>query len=280
VLEGVVKLLRCPHCAAVLAADGAALRCGEGHVFDVARQGYVSLLGREAATRTADSAEMVAARDSFLGAGHYDPLAALVMGACRRSVGRQDEGAVVDLGAGTGYHLAGALQALDGRVGLALDSSKFALRRAARAHPRIGAVACDVWGDLPVTDACAAIVLSVFAPRNSAEITRILRPGGTLVVVTPTRRHLRELIGPLGLLSVDEHKRERLDRTLGPRLASTHESGWEERMSLTRADVAALVAMGPSSRHSEPATMAQRIAGLPATVKVTASVTATTYRRA
>ncbi len=49
-------------------------------------------------------------------------------------------------------------------------------------------------------DAVAALVLNVFAPRNGAETTRVLAPGGLLAVVTPTERHLEELVGPLGLL--------------------------------------------------------------------------------
>jgi 23S rRNA (guanine745-N1)-methyltransferase len=56
-------------------------------------------------------------------------------------------------------------------------------------------------------------VLNVFAPRDGAELRRILRPSGSLLVVTPGPDHLRELIGPLGLLSVDERKAERLAGT-------------------------------------------------------------------
>src|SRR5688572_20694208 len=120
-------------------------------------------------------------------------------------------GCILDLGAGTGWYLARVLERLPGRQGLALDLSKHALRRAARAHPRIGAVACDAWAPLPLRDGVAALVLSVFAPRDGAEIARVLRPGGALVVVTPTDRHLEPLVSKLGLLTVDERKEERID---------------------------------------------------------------------
>ena len=63
------------------------------------------------------------------------------------------DGCVLDLGAGTGWYLARVLDRLPGRSGLALDLSRHALRRAARAHARIGAVAADAWGPLPVRDA-------------------------------------------------------------------------------------------------------------------------------
>src|SRR5688572_30940209 len=41
-------------------------------------------------------------------------------------------GCILDLGAGTGWYLARVLDRLPGRIGLALDLSKHALRRAAR----------------------------------------------------------------------------------------------------------------------------------------------------
>jgi hypothetical protein len=61
-----------------------------------------------------------------------------------------------------------------------------------------------------------ALVLSVFAPRNGAELRRILSPAGRLLVVTPQRDHLGEIVRPLGLLPVDKRKEERLADTLGP----------------------------------------------------------------
>ena len=65
-----------------------------------------------------------------------------------------------------------------GRVGIALDSSRPALRRAARADERIAAVVCDAWRALPIRDGVVAAVLCVFAPRNAEELRRIGYVGG------------------------------------------------------------------------------------------------------
>ena len=138
---------------------------------------------------------------------------------------------------------------MPGRVGLALDLSKHALRRAARAHPRIGAAACDVWRGLPVRSSVAALVLCVFAPRDGAEIARVLRPGGALLLVTPTGRHLAELVSALGLLSVDERKEERIAAKLDAHLRLERRVERDWALALSRADVANVVAMGPSARH-------------------------------
>ena len=41
-IDRIVEWLRCPHCALPLQRVEQSLRCGGGHSFDIARQGYVS----------------------------------------------------------------------------------------------------------------------------------------------------------------------------------------------------------------------------------------------
>ncbi|MQA82919.1 MAG: 23S rRNA methyltransferase [Streptosporangiales bacterium] len=275
-LADVLTYLRCPHCRASLDLAGGMVRCTAGHAFDVARQGYVNLLPGDARAGAGDTAGMVRARHDFLGRGHFAGLADRITELA--TAGLAADGCVADVGAGTGYHLARLLDALPDRVGLALDVSKYAVRRAARAHPRIGAAACDTWRSLPVRDGAAAAVLDVFAPRNGPEFRRILAPGGILVVVTPTPRHLRELVTTLGLLTVDERKEERVAGTLGGSFTAGTSLVHEETPLLAHEDVEALVAMGPSAWHTAPRVVAERVAHLPNPVPVTLSVTLTTYR--
>ena len=270
VLNDALDLLACPHCGGPLTRSGGSVTCPNGHSFDVARSGYLSLLPGDAKLGSADTAEMVAARDAFLEAGHFDSLPEAL--AEEAELAAPPPGCILDLGAGTGWYLARLLDRLPGRPGLALDLSKHALRRAARAHPRIAAVACDAWRPLPVRDHVAALVLSVFAPRNGPEIARVLQPGGTLLVVTPTGRHLAELVERLGLLTVDERKEERLAATLDAHLDLERRVEHEWTLDLAREDVANAVAMGPSARHVGP-----RAAESGATV--TASFAISIYRR-
>ncbi|HET8682250.1 MAG TPA: 23S rRNA methyltransferase [Micromonosporaceae bacterium] len=291
--------LCCPVCAAGLAPAGRALRCPAGHSFDIARQGYVSLLtGRS--PHPGDSPAMVAARVRFLAAGHYRFLAGAIAAAAvqhgyapppstpsaarlavdaSRGTGRHlAEGLALDVGGGTGYHLAAVLDAEPALAGLVLDASKAAARRAARAHPRCAAVVCDAWSRLPLADGCAQLVLSVFAPRNGPELHRIMHAGGVLVVATPTAGHLAELVSGLDLLHVDPAKRDRVEASLGGWFAPLAEEVHASRLELARADVAALVGMGPSAWHLDPAELARRVAALAEPVKVTASVRVTAYR--
>ena len=276
-LAGALGHLRCPHCAADLVLADGSVRCARGHSFDVARQGYVNLAPVGGPPLRGDSATMVAAREAFLGAGHFDAITG-ALGDEAEAEAAAVPGCVVDLGAGTGHHLARVLERLPGRAGVALDSSKFALRRAARAHARIGAVACDAWRELPLRDATAAVVLSMFAPRGGAEIARVLAPGGALVLVAPTARHLAELVEPLGLLHVDPRKDERVEETVGAHLRRIRRSEIEAALSLDREAVRALARMGPSAHHLDEATLDQRAAGLGEPVTITVSVTVSVFR--
>ncbi len=269
-----------------------ALRCAAGHSFDIARQGYVGLLTGASTKMTGDTAAMLDARAAFQGAGHFAPIAAATAHALSTddtgtavppvtAIADNGDGAdrlapaddvVLEIGAGTGYYLAAVLDTRPGSFGIALDVSKPAARRAARAHPRTASILADAWRGLPVRDHTLTGVLSVFAPRNPGEIARVLAPGGRFVVVTPTDRHLGELIAPLGMVRVDPDKDRRLAESLSATFTRVEHTLVEFPMKLTRADVTNVVAMGPSAFHGTP-TDDPRIAALPDITKVTASVT-------
>ncbi|MER6825212.1 putative RNA methyltransferase [Streptosporangium sp. NPDC000563] len=273
-LDDVVEHLACPVCRGSLELEERVLRCALGHGFDVARQGYVSLLTGSRVPGTADSAAMVAARDAFLGAGHYAPLAEAVAGACRTGAK-----VVADAGAGTGHYLARALDGLPGAAGVALDVSKHAIRRAARAHARVGAVVADVWRPLPLRDGTIDVLLNVFAPRNGAEFARVLKGEGELVVVTPTPRHLAPLVERLGLLSVDDSKERRVTESLNEHFVETDRSLLAFEMRLGHDAVEAVVGMGPSAWHTDTEVMRGRIGGLPEMSPVEASFRMSTFKR-
>lgn len=278
-LADVVEFLVCPLCGKDLVLIDRSLRCATKHVFDVARQGYVNLLPGDAHVGTADTLEMVEARDTLLKSGHYASIARKVAETAVSSLGENAGGCVVDVGAGTGYYLAGVLDRLPNCVGLALDISKFALRRAARAHARLGAVVCNAWDLLPVRTGAAALVLDIFAPRNPSEFRRILKPGGALIIVTPTNRHLQELIPTLDLLKVDEDKKERLDDKLGAHFAQVDAASHEESLSLSHEEIATLVWMSPSAWHTDKAALDARIRELTEPVSTTVSVVISVYRK-
>jgi 23S rRNA (guanine745-N1)-methyltransferase len=242
--DAVLPYLRCPNCSATLSAAGPrVVRCARGHSFDVAKQGYLTLTAGRA-PHPGDSAAMVDARAEFLAAGHYDAVAG-ALAACVPPTG----GLILDAGTGTGFYLARVLGEHPYALGLGLDVSKPALRRAARAHPRAAAVLADLWRPLPVADDAATVIVNVFAPRNGPEFHRVLAPDGVLVVVTPAADHLHELITGYGLISVDPDKPERVRTALGEWFVPAESRRVSRTMSLTGAEVRTLVGMTPSARH-------------------------------
>jgi 23S rRNA (guanine745-N1)-methyltransferase len=247
-LELSLDLLRCPACRARrLHRDGGALRCPRGHTFDIARHGYAGLLTGTRAT-SGDDAAMVQARDRFLSTDAYAPIREAV---ARLAAGSAPErAAVVDVGCGTGYHLAGVLDRMPGARGLGLDTSVRALRSAARAHARAAAAAWDVFRPFPLANAVADVVLNVFAPRNPAEFHRVLRPAGRLVVVRPTGRHLAELRGRVAaMVAIDPAKEQRLHRALDPFFGAAVTEQVTYSVPLTRREALDLVGMTPSAHH-------------------------------
>lgn len=280
ILEDAAALLGCPECGSAVELLDRALICLLGHNFDVARQGYVSLLTGAATKMVGDSAEMLAARADFQQAGHFGPIAAAVADACADADAvAADQPAVVEIGSGTGYYLAHVLETMPAAVGIGLDVAKPAARRCARAHPRAASVVADVWQGLPIRSGVLSHVLSIFAPRNAGEVHRVLAPDATFIVVTPTVNHLAELIEPLGLVRVDADKPRRLSESLSGRFERTGRTAVEYRMPLGHTDIEAVVAMGPSAHHRSAQQRAELIAALPVEFPVTASVVVSAYRR-
>ncbi|MEV6527020.1 putative RNA methyltransferase [Longispora sp. NPDC051575] len=265
-----IGAMRCPVCGeefvrqARAAERAGGLTCENGHAFDRARQGYVNLLaGKDPGT--GDTAEMIAHRAAFLGAGYYEPVADLLPAA--------PGGVVVEVGAGTGYYLSRVLDRSPRAEGLALDLSVYAARRAARVHEHAMAAVADCWGKLPLADGSVDLVLDVFAPRNVPEFRRVLRPGGRLAVVTPLPEHLAEIREPLGMLAVDPTKAERMASVTDKDFEVVGSEDLVLSLDLDHAAVADLVGMGPSAYHTEAVGLAE----LPERVSVTLAVRCALY---
>ncbi|MHA7262256.1 putative RNA methyltransferase [Arthrobacter sp. TMN-37] len=270
------NLLLCPVCGSSLHVEGRGLACVRGHRFDAARQGYVNLLTGRGTAFEADNAGMVEARARFLAAGHYSPLRDAVAAAAQRHV--PDPRVVVDAGAGTGYYLRGVTDRFPGTLPVALDISKFALRKAARELPGGIALVWDLWRPLPLSSGSADLLLNVFAPRNVDEFVRVLSPGGLLVVATPLPGHLGEAARLVPMLEVPADKAQDLAGSLDGRLTEVERREVVHEMRLSPEELADVAAMGPAARHLEPRQLAALVEGLDREVPVTARFTVQAFR--
>ena len=259
--------LRCPHCSQSLdALEGLVLGCADGHRFDSNRRGYLNALDLSKGI-AGDPRELLEARARFLALGLYEPIADAVADALPR--GRSLS--ILDSGAGTGYYLQHVLSHSPGTVdALAADASQAAVAMSVAATGSCGLVA-DVWRPSPVRDARADVILCIFAPRNPAEFARILRPGGMLLVVTPTAEHLTELRAARLLIGMQDDKLAKLDSSLAGPFDHDRRDGLSYQIDLSAAAAADLTSMGPSGHHGTAAPWS----GGTATVSVDLSV----YRR-
>ncbi len=189
--------LACPLDGLPLHCTGSAWACASGHSFDVASQGYTNLLPvqHKRSRDPGDSKEMVAARQRFLAAGFYQPIAAAVSRAVLAGVPADASISCLDAGCGEGYYLrelAAAVPEDQTLALLGLDISKWAVLAAAKQDRRptwvVGSNA-----NVPVLPGTLDRVLCMFGFPVYAEFARVLKPGGLLVQVDAGPDHLREL---------------------------------------------------------------------------------------
>lgn len=197
-----MSLFICPICGGSLVRNpsGHSLICPHGHCYDLAREGYVNLLlpNQRGARNPGDNKQMVAARRRFLDKGYYQPLAArlseLVAGRAQRW-GRERP-VLLDAGCGEGYYtvqMAKALRCVCPQSQAAgVDISKWAVAAACKRDSSVR-YAVDSLNHIPMTDGSVDCLTNVFAPLVPQEFHRVLRPGGSFLLVIPGPEHLWEL---------------------------------------------------------------------------------------
>lgn len=258
-LARTLPLLTCPVCGGGLTPKDAqpSVACARGHSFDIAKQGYLSLLAGGKGAVHGDTADMIAARARFLDAGHYAPIADAV-------AAYLPAGVIADIGGGTGYYSSFVLGRLPDAEGLLVDVSVPALRRAAKAHPRLAAIGADVRGTLPLAPGTCDATMTIFAPRNPAELHRVLKPAGRCVFVIPQPAHLRQLraIVP-GALGIEARKDETLLAQCDPffSLVASKDVTYDVDCSDAQVVRDALF-MGPTGHHTTIDDIAEDVAGV------------------
>lgn len=193
--ETLYAALRCPLCGTALSlSDSCSLRCAGArrHTFDMARAGYVNL--NTHLPSSGDTAQMAAARQTFLRRGYYAPLADALARMAKAYA--PSLSLLADAGCGEGYYTEAVGAQFDAALGA--DLSKHALALAGKSARRADLgdklfyTAASVYA-LPLADDSCDCVMSVFAPIAADEVLRVLKPGGILLTAAAGRDHLTEL---------------------------------------------------------------------------------------
>jgi 23S rRNA (guanine745-N1)-methyltransferase len=195
--------LSCPHCHEPLSRAERTYRCARGHSFDLAKEGYLSLLhGRQKGEGRGDTKEMMQARDRVHRAGVFDPL----VEALTTLSFETSRISLLDLGCGEGFFLDHMARAHGIKSRYGLDLSVDAVKLAARRQPEALILRADLLQPLPFADGSLDLVQSIFAPRPLAEIRRILRPGGYALFAFPQTDHWLELRTYVPLAAIGDDK--------------------------------------------------------------------------
>jgi 23S rRNA (guanine745-N1)-methyltransferase len=197
-----------------------------------------------------DSSAQVQHRAAFLDAGYLDFIATAIARHVARRAESRSVWRILDAGSGTGHALAKIAAALATPcVGLGLDISKSAARYASRRWPSEAFAVADVWGDWPVRDASADLVISMFAPKNFAETARVLRPRAWLAAAYPGPEHLIELRQRFPLLRQHERYTRRYIAAAAHRIGPVSTERLQRRAVLSAAAVRSAILMGPNAHH-------------------------------
>jgi 23S rRNA (guanine745-N1)-methyltransferase len=252
-------MLTCPVCVRPLTRAGHAFRCPLGHSFDVAREGYVNLLRDP---YPGDTRAMAQARRAFLDAGHYAPLADAIARQVAHHITQRAPNAplsVLDAGCGEGSYIADVAARLHSdAVSCAcygLDVSKEAIRMAAQRYRQVTFIVANLKARIPFADGSVSALMNVFAPRNPAEFARVLAPGGLLLVVLPTPRHLAEARAAFALLDIQPEKERLVCESCAEHFMLAGSEPLDYSLTLDGQSLAALIAMTPNARHVSAETL-------------------------
>ncbi len=253
----------CPVCKQALDEQGTRFCCQNGHSFDKASSGYVNLLlaNKKHSAVPGDNKQMVHARTLFLNTGAYALFGRALASQVLALTQKKRLPLVLDAGCGEGYYtglVADAFLEAGKECTLAgVDISKYACQAAAKRVKSAHFATASAF-DLPVLDACADVLLSVFAPISPAEFARVIQPGGYLVLGVAGKRHL------WGLKQVlYEHPYEN-DETLPdlPGFAKINRQSVRYEIDVQPSEqIAALFSMTPYAYKTAPQA-AQKLLGL------------------
>ena len=214
--------------------------CKNKHHFDLAKEGYLNLLPAQHknSKEPGDSRAMMRARRNFLEAGFYQPMAKALTVMIDKHRADNKLMHILDVGCGEGYYSRQIEEHAQHSEQLDLhgiDIAKNAIFAAAKKQPNARFVVASS-KSMPYADQFFDLLFRVYAPSNDKEITRLLKPKGLLLTVTPGPRHLWQLKEFI-YKEVKEHPVEVLlpegfEKIDSQRVSYTIQPDQEQRMAL------------------------------------------------
>lgn len=179
------SLLMCPKCRTGFSVSDGALKCQNGHSYDLAAKGYVHFAPNVSISRY-DRALFVSRR-RILEGSFYRTVLQVIHSHMDTFAQRTDT--LLDAGCGDGTF---SKQLYRGGTLIGVDLSKDAIVLAASGgDPHLWMVA-DL-AHLPLQDHTVDVLLNILSPAHYSEFQRVLKPDGILIKVIPNSGYLKEL---------------------------------------------------------------------------------------
>lgn len=244
----VEDILRCPVCGVSMSVSNGELKCGTGHSFDIARQGYVNFLTNKTFIKNADTAAMIGARQQMHARPFFQDLARQISDICEEVSQRSPAATVIEPGGGSGFYANAVIRRVDAARAVSFDISAHAAKVCAQQSERVAVVVADVWQKWPFADDSADVVLSVFSPRNFIETERVMKTGAVLILVTPENDHFAEMRTKFNALGIQGHKNEKIAALL-ENFTNVHQSVHKSTELLEGSEMYNSLLSGPNGHH-------------------------------
>lgn len=188
------SVFSCPVCKAPLENHVSFHKCSNGHSFDIAKEGYVNLVGtsKRNSALSGDDRDMVKSRTLFLEGGHYNPLRDKIISLIKETA--IENPVLLDSGCGEGYYTRFYCQQVQkmGGSAVGIDLSKSAIKHASK-NCRDACFATASVYHLPILDDSIDVLVNCFSPLAPDEFRRVVKKGGYFFYVVPDKGHLWEL---------------------------------------------------------------------------------------
>jgi 23S rRNA (guanine745-N1)-methyltransferase len=199
-IENIEFILKCPVCNLCLEKHEKQYVCENSHSYDIASKGYINLLlaNQKNTKEPGDSKVMMEGRRDFLNKGYYFNFSERLNQVIISNISG-DNINILDAGCGEGYFLWRLKEAIHSEQSnsmknkefnfIGVDISKAAVTYATKRDKKIKFIVGSNF-NLPIMTNTIDIVIRNFAPSDEAELKRVLKDKGKLVVVTPGVQHL------------------------------------------------------------------------------------------
>lgn len=181
----------CPKCKETLTKVNNSYKCVNNHSYDISKYGYVNLLLSK--TNCGDPLESIKARNNFLSKDYYKPLANKIQELIVYYNNSSEIKNILDCGCGTGYYSSSIQKVYPNRFNITgTDISKDAIMYASK-KDKLSSYIVASSASLPLEANTFDFAYIVFAPLFEEELSRVLKPNGIFIRVSPNVKHLYEL---------------------------------------------------------------------------------------